>query len=55
MMSGSDLSGLLANLELEDVGITQGQFNIGQQLLSLGIVLWYVTTVSPIPNMSWYS
>jgi hypothetical protein len=28
------------NNPVEDVGITQGQFNIGQQLLSLGIVLW---------------
>ena len=27
---------------MEDVGITQGQFNIGQQLLSLGIVLWEI-------------
>ena len=27
---------------MEDVGITQGQFNVGQQLLSLGIVLWEI-------------
>ena len=32
----------LTDYFLRDVGITQNQFNAGQQLLSLGIVLWEI-------------
>lgn len=32
-------SPLALSMKFEDVGITQDQFNVGQQLLSLGIVL----------------
>jgi hypothetical protein len=34
---------------LRDIGITQFQFNVGQQLLSAGIVL---LEVSPCPDLS---
>jgi hypothetical protein len=33
----------LTDFFLQDVGITQNQFNVGQQLLSLGIVLLEVS------------
>lgn len=29
-------------MQMEDIGITQDQFNVGQQMLSLGIVLFEI-------------
>lgn len=34
-----NIGNALTDFFMQDVGITQNQFNIGQQLLSLGIVL----------------
>jgi len=31
---------------MEDIGVTQDQFNVGQQMLSLGIVLFEIPYVS---------
>jgi hypothetical protein len=33
-----------------DVGIKQNQFNVGQQLLSTGIVLLEVSAAQPLPD-----
>jgi hypothetical protein len=40
--TAGNIGNALTDYFMEDVGITQGQFNIGQQLLSLGIVLWEI-------------
>jgi hypothetical protein len=47
----SDSGNALTDFFLQDVGITQDQFKLGQQLLSLGIDLLEVTftlAISPI-------
>lgn len=40
--SVGNIGNALTNDFMEDVGITQAHFNIGQQLLSLGIVVWEI-------------
>ncbi len=37
-----NIGNALTDFFMEDVGITQNQFNVGQQLLSLGIVIWEI-------------
>lgn len=38
---------------LRDVGITQFQFNVGQQLLSAGIVILEVSCYRKMKNSEW--
>lgn len=38
-MTDTDSGNALTDFFFEDVGITQDQFNVGQQLQSLGIVI----------------
>lgn len=43
MLKPTPSGNALTDFFLQDVGITQNQFNVGQQLLSLGIVLLEVS------------
>lgn len=42
LTSPGNIGNALTDNFMEDVSISQGQFNVGQQLLSLGIVLWEI-------------
>ncbi len=41
-MDVGNIGNALTDFFLDDVDITQTQFNFGQQLLALGIVLWEI-------------
>lgn len=41
-LSTGNIGNALTDFFLRDVAITQGQFNTGQQLIALGIVLWEI-------------
>lgn len=37
-----NIANAITNDFMEDIGVTQNQFNVGQQMLSLGIVLFEI-------------
>lgn len=47
MLTNSDSGNALTDFFFRDTGINQTQFNIGQQLLSVGIVVLEVFALTP--------
>jgi hypothetical protein len=48
MLTNSDSGNALTDFFFRDTGINQSQFNIGQQLLSVGIVVLEVFALTPL-------